>query len=202
MALDPKAQAALALHRFGLGPRTGSIAAMASDPRGALIAELDRPNVGRVAAPDLMSTGAAARAAAEFREAQRQTRREAGGQKNAQPKNAEAKGTPRQRPSVGVAPQELYSHRSQGAARQRARGRHRICRAPHLVLVEPLLRSAAAPARPMAGAFEREAIRPHVLGRFAEMLLAVEGHPGMLIYLDNPTSIGPNSLPASTTIAA
>ena len=41
MALDSKTQAALALHRFGLGPRAGSVAAIASDPRGALIAELD-----------------------------------------------------------------------------------------------------------------------------------------------------------------
>src|SRR5262249_25783675 len=46
----------------------------------------------------------------------------------------------------------------------------------------------------VAGAYEREAIRPHVLGRFAEMLAAVEGHPAMLFYLDNVQSIGPNSV--------
>ena len=46
----------------------------------------------------------------------------------------------------------------------------------------------------MAGAFEREAIRPHVLGRFADMLLAVESHPAMLFYLDNASSIGPDSV--------
>src|SRR5258705_1970544 len=46
----------------------------------------------------------------------------------------------------------------------------------------------------MSGAYEREAIRPHVVGRFADMLLAVEGHPAMLIYLDNIDSIGPNSI--------
>ena len=45
----------------------------------------------------------------------------------------------------------------------------------------------------MAGAYEREAIRPHVLGRFLDMLLAAEGHPAMLIYLDNAASMGPNS---------
>ena len=39
--------------------------------------------------------------------------------------------------------------------------------------------------RGAAGAFEREAIRPHVLGRFADMLLAVERHPAMLNFLDN-----------------
>src|SRR5262249_48604037 len=47
---------------------------------------------------------------------------------------------------------------------------------------------------PVAGAFEREAIRPHVLGRFADMLVAVESHPAMLHYLDNARSIGPESI--------
>ena len=51
-----------------------------------------------------------------------------------------------------------------------------------------------ADATVMAGAYEREAIRPHVLGRFADMLLAAEGHPAMLIYLDNAQSTGPNSV--------
>ncbi len=45
----------------------------------------------------------------------------------------------------------------------------------------------------LAGAFEREAIRPHVLGRFDELLLAVERHPAMLLYLDNQQSVGPHS---------
>src|SRR3981081_1977780 len=44
---DGPEQAAFALHRFGLGPRPGSIAAIASDPRGALLAELERPRIGR-----------------------------------------------------------------------------------------------------------------------------------------------------------
>ncbi len=46
----------------------------------------------------------------------------------------------------------------------------------------------------MAGGYEREAIRPHVLGRFVDMLLAAESHPAMLIYLNNALSIGPNSV--------
>ena len=66
MALDPKG-AALALHRFGFGPRPGAIAAIASDPRGALLADLDRPNAGQIlAAAGLMTSGAANRAAFEF----------------------------------------------------------------------------------------------------------------------------------------
>ena len=45
----------------------------------------------------------------------------------------------------------------------------------------------------LAGSFEREAIRPHVLGDFNDMLLAVETHPAMLLYLDNYLSVGPHS---------
>ncbi|WP_439408429.1 DUF1800 domain-containing protein [Bradyrhizobium sp. DASA03076] len=48
-------------------------------------------------------------------------------------------------------------------------------------------------ARMWAGAFEREAIRPHVLGRFADLLKAVEQHPAMLFFLDNQQSLGPDS---------
>ena len=48
-------------------------------------------------------------------------------------------------------------------------------------------------ARMWAGSFEREAIRPHVLGRFSDMLLAVEQHPAMLFFLDNQQSLGPDS---------
>src|SRR5262252_4177629 len=74
MTLDPKAEAATALHRFGLGPRAVSIAAIASDPRGALVAELDNPAAGRVANPDLLASGPAARAAFEFQRARRAER--------------------------------------------------------------------------------------------------------------------------------
>ncbi|MFX9664942.1 DUF1800 family protein, partial [Acinetobacter baumannii] len=46
---------------------------------------------------------------------------------------------------------------------------------------------------PLAAAFEQEAIRPHVTGRFADMLVAAALHPAMLIYLNNDSSVGPNS---------
>jgi uncharacterized protein (DUF1800 family) len=43
------------------------------------------------------------------------------------------------------------------------------------------------------GAYVQEAIRPHVTGRFADMVKAVMRHPAMLDYLDNTRSIGPDS---------
>jgi uncharacterized protein (DUF1800 family) len=45
----------------------------------------------------------------------------------------------------------------------------------------------------LGGLMEFEAIRPHVLGRFEDMLLAVEQHPAMLLYLDQAQSVGPDS---------
>ena len=47
--------------------------------------------------------------------------------------------------------------------------------------------------RGIVGAFEREAIRPHVAGRFVELLRASTTHPAMLRYLDNHLSAGPDS---------
>jgi uncharacterized protein (DUF1800 family) len=49
-------------------------------------------------------------------------------------------------------------------------------------------------ARIALGAYIREAIRPNVTGRFGDMLLAVMRHPAMLSYLDQNTSVGPNSM--------
>lgn len=42
-------------------------------------------------------------------------------------------------------------------------------------------------------ALVEEAIRPHIGGSFADMVQAVTFHPGMLIYLDQQVSVGPNS---------
>ncbi len=53
----------------------------------------------------------------------------------------------------------------------------------------------------LSGLLEFEAIRPHVLGKFSDMLNAVERHPAMLLYLDQAQSIGPNS-PLGARVAA
>jgi uncharacterized protein (DUF1800 family) len=43
------------------------------------------------------------------------------------------------------------------------------------------------------GQWERDVIRRNVLGRFRDMLQATIRHPAMLAYLDNDSSLGPNS---------
>jgi uncharacterized protein (DUF1800 family) len=41
--------------------------------------------------------------------------------------------------------------------------------------------------------YERDAIRPHVLGKFEDLLVATAQSPAMMFYLDNWLSVGPNS---------
>jgi uncharacterized protein (DUF1800 family) len=45
----------------------------------------------------------------------------------------------------------------------------------------------------VAGTLENEAVRPHVGGRFVDLLTAVEQHPAMIAFLDNQASVGKDS---------
>ena len=69
-----KEAAALALHRFGFGPRLRhdnySLDAISTDPRAALLADLERPNAGHLAV-ELPSSAQAARAVSDFRAEER-----------------------------------------------------------------------------------------------------------------------------------
>jgi uncharacterized protein (DUF1800 family) len=183
VARNPQ-EAALALHRFGFGPRGGSIDEIAPDPRGALIAELDRPGAGQITNPDLPTSGAANRAVFEYNAERNanQKRPSRDTAMEAAPAQAEAMPLPRQ------------------IFRKEARARIDAALDAEIGFVERLVWfwsnhfCVNAEKTVMAGAYEREAIRPYVLGRFSDMLLAAEGHPAMLLYLDNAQSIGPNSI--------
>jgi uncharacterized protein (DUF1800 family) len=45
----------------------------------------------------------------------------------------------------------------------------------------------------LIGSYERDAIRPYVLGHFKDLLLATARHPAMLYYLDNWESVAPDA---------
>lgn len=55
------------------------------------------------------------------------------------------------------------------------------------------VRNRAGVDKPLSAVFADTAIRPHVAGRFADLLRAAVLHPAMLLYLDQSTSIGPSS---------
>ena len=205
MACNPR-EAALALHRFGFGPRTGSIDAIADDPRGALLAELEQPNVGQIAQTDLPSSSAANRAVFEYNaertanEKRERLRREAAAQVAMQSAGGDpvmdakpdAVAAASAEPEAVPLPRQLF--RNEARARFDAAINAKIGFVERLVWFWSNHFCVNADATVMAGGYEREAIRPHVLGHFSDMLLAVEGHPAMLLYLNNAQSIGPASV--------
>ncbi len=205
MTLPPKAAAALALHRFGLGPVRNSIAAIADDPRGALLAELDRPGIGRVAAAHLPNSGQAARSLFEYRAERAAQEKVAQRAKKAAMANnnvmAEAERVAEPEAAQPAANQPPPPPLPRQLVLNEAKARIDAAIGAEIGFVERLVWFwsnhfciSVGKIVSMGGAYEREAIRPHVLGRFADMLLAVESHPAMLFYLDNIESIGPNSV--------
>jgi len=204
MARDTRT-AALALHRFGLGPRAGLIEAIASDPQGALIADLDRPSAGLVAAAGLRNSGAANRAVFEYNAERAAKEKLERRRREAAPKVAENAGMetnmaaqPDTPPAMATQSEPVPLPRQ--IFLDEARARFDTAVGAEIGFVERLVWfwsnhfCVNADATVMAGGYEREAIRPYVLGRFADMLLAAEGHPAMLLYLNNAQSIGPNSV--------
>jgi uncharacterized protein (DUF1800 family) len=240
---DATTQAVFALHRFGLGPRAGSLASMGGDPRGALIADISRPRAAQITAPDLPTSAEAARAAFEFREKRRQQRLAARAEPDAARPTRPGRDAAAPAPGPSAAPagrddvagNDMASNNAArndmandaaasppalaaGPRRARidgvpplpqqiflreARARLDAALAADIGFAERLawfwsnhfcISADKGPLRPVVGAYEREAIRPHVAGRFADMLQAVESHPGMLVYLDNARSIGPESI--------
>jgi uncharacterized protein (DUF1800 family) len=163
--MDPLA--AQALIRFGLGPRGGE--APPADPHRWLAAQLDGPDPAlALALPGLSVTDGllAIRSEREQRKAGMQT----------------------------TLVRDLYRAGTETAVRglltAAAPLRERLVWfwANHFTvsLKRPEIHA-------VVHAYLREAIRPNVTARFADMLLAVMRHPAMLLYLDNVASIGPDS---------
>jgi uncharacterized protein (DUF1800 family) len=199
-----KEAAALALHRFGFGASRDSITAIAADPRGALLSDLDRPGAGFLAVK-LPSSAAAARAVSDFRAEEQAKSKLAQRAK----KEAEAMGMASAsdaaastlmsmpKPSEPPLPQQIFQN--EAAARYEAAAGADIGFVERLVWFwSNHFCISADKDIAMVGAYDREAIRAHALGRFADMLIAVESHPAMLYYLDNVARWAPTRLRAST----
>lgn len=179
-----RSAALIAVTRFGLGPRPGELTAAAADPAGFVAAQCSDPDV--VLIHGMPTTD-------EIRELYIKV------QSTFVAARAEAKGS---------GPEAEVMQRTAGAARNDAvrdlmfaeigaKFEHAL--ATDQPFLERLVlfwtnhfaidRSESMPMRMLAGNFERVAIRPFVLGRFADMLAAATLHPAMLIYLDNDRSV-------------
>jgi uncharacterized protein (DUF1800 family) len=208
-------RALTALHRFGLGAKPGSLTAeFVRDPVGALRRETYDPTrlfiddaglpTTQAALARLFEQQAAEQAARNASRDEAREMRIARARSGGEPAAAGMEtgpmppGPPQPRPAVQPpAPVEQVFYRAEAMARLRKAEEPAIGFGERLALfwANHFCVSIAKGqiARATAGCLEREAIRPHVFGRFADMLIAVEKHPAMLFYLDNRQSIGPNS---------
>lgn len=191
----------IAFQRFGLGLKPGQAAQLAGDPRAACLADIDS---ARAVLKDetLPSTARGIQIVTEIEERRREMRQAQRQVAQAQARN-EAGVMPQSAGSVTPAMPDPDEVRLADvlAAEVKARFAHGLQTeigfaerwvhfwSNHFCIA---LRRGNI-LRGIAGSYEREAIRPHVFGRFEDLLIAVETHPAMLHYLDQRQSIGPNS---------
>lgn len=193
MATDPSTSAAVAAHRFGLGE--ASLGAIGRDPRGWLLAQLGpaEPQRGdnlasgveglkRFALYVQQTRQARLQPAANHNRAAAMTAMAAAGMRTTEQQFGEH--------FRSIVQADVRSRLSTAALTSRPfNERLALFWANHFTVS-----TAKASARGIVGAFEREAIRPHIAGSFAALLRAAVSHAGMLRYLDNDNSAGPDSL--------
>jgi uncharacterized protein (DUF1800 family) len=210
MASDPKA-GGIGLHRFGLGWRAGQPDDLRIHARDVLLAEIAAgppPQPVGTTYSGAAEIGAALYAFEDAEKIAREAKRAAGqaapapglqgpaAAPNPIPQGQNQMAQPAARaPNEPALPYRTY--------RDEARARIELALLPDGGFAERLVQfwsnhfcisaTKSNMTRIMAGAHEREAIRPHVFGRFSEMLVAAESHPAMLDFLDNRLSIGPGS---------
>jgi len=192
--MPANATAEAAANRFGLGARPGDLAAM-TDPKGWLRSQLDPRAVQSPLLEGQPTSAQYQQAYYDVLAMRRQARM------NAPPALPDAAGG---LPAKAAKTPEVAARQKQQRQTLIADlvARQRTAVLASNAFAERLVRFwsnhfAISLDKRRAGLFapsmEREAIRPHVFGRFGDMVLAVETHPGMLAYLDNARSIGTDS---------
>lgn len=179
MSLTAAQRAAHAAGRFGLGAKPHTLRQIGGDPQGWLTAQIGAVADTAVAFRPLPGRAALAEELAAFRESKR-------ARKN---KTADLSTAVGRKDLQQLVVNEI-SARVQAAVATELPLQERLVRFWSNHFTVSVKRIVCAP---FAGLMEREAIRPHIFGKFETMLRAVTEHPAMLLYLDNATSIGPNS---------
>jgi uncharacterized protein (DUF1800 family) len=201
-----------ALHRFGLGPRSGDAGRFGRDVRDALEADLDGRGDPLLAGPTLRSSNQAFAQYLDHVRQKREAKRLAALKQQQQTDadtgdDAASMNADGDRDQMGGRSGKAKKARLNVARmvlRDELSARLDRVRAAETGFVERLVAfwtnhftvsaKTNGKVRVLAGPYEREVIRGHVLGRFEDMLMAATKHTAMLIYLDNARSIGPNSL--------
>ena len=184
----PRTSSAIAANRFGLGARPGEMEHIGGEHQDWLLEQIERP--GELSDP-IRELPTSKAILSEF-QAERAQRGKLRKQRRAGEIDAE-----QVRKLIGSIRKVLLPHYKDQAA---ARGLQAATtdqpfreRLVHFWNNHFAVSADKPPVLGLAGAFENEAIRPHVDGYFIDMLMTVEKHPAMILYLDNQASIGPNS---------
>lgn len=175
-------QTEIAVLRFGLGARPGDLKAAAGDPCGWLTAQI-RGAVPLAINTPLTPSDQIFAAYVAARDEQQQMRREAAATDAGIAFNA-----------IREAYQPQY--RAQVLARAQSAAltdRPFAERLVHFWSNHFAVSADKGVVFGLAGTVENEAIRPHIGGRFIELLTAVEQHPAMIAFLDNQFSMGKDS---------
>lgn len=180
--------AAIASNRFGLGARPGDLEDMGADPRGWLRVQLSG-GPPLLEAPGLQSSQQILLGAEPILRERRDARRaRADGAADPAAVAAMAMHLPQYLRPIYVNDTRARLHAALLSERAFAE------RLVHFWSNHFAVSIDKQAVLGIAGSFEREAIRPHVMGHFRDLLLAVEMHPAMLLYLDNQQSVGPDSM--------
>jgi uncharacterized protein (DUF1800 family) len=184
-------QAEIAVLRFGLGARPGDLSAAAGDPRGWLTAQIKGPLPLAGTTPLTPSDQIFSELLAARDERQEMRREAAGASVDS---NGAAPGAARVPNPVRDA--YLPHYRAQVLARAQSAAltaRPFVERLVHFWTNHFAVSADKGAVVGIAGTLENEAIRPHVGGRFVDLLIAVEQHPAMIAFLDNQYSVGKDS---------
>jgi uncharacterized protein (DUF1800 family) len=183
-------QTEIAVLRFGLGARPGDLAAAAADPRAWLMAQIR-------GAVELAGNTPLARSDQIFAEVQAARDYAQEMKRGAAETPAETAAAPATAaPFNPVRNAYLPHYRAQVLARAQSAAltaRPFAERLVHFWTNHFAVSADKGAITGIAGTLENEAIRPHVGGRFIDLLTAVEQHPAMIAFLDNQNSVGKDS---------
>ena len=192
--MDKGLTSAIAANRFGLGARPGELAAIGGSGPDWLRAQLDGP-APQIAGDGLRSSASILSQVYDLRRTLREARQRGGNGGASAAGSAAGIGAFKK---LGQVVRPIYV--AEASARFRecvSTGRPFVERLTHFWANHFAVSADKSVLPALAGSYEREAIRPYVLGSFSDMLLATARHPAMLLYLDNQMSMGPDSRAAA-----
>lgn len=174
-------KAIIAANRFGLGARPGDLKTIGENADRWLIDQLQGPPQTPATIADLPATSSILPDVLDTRKMQREMQKSAA--EDEKVKKIYASKVRR-----------LYMNQVESRFTSAAETDHPFYeRLVHFWSNHFAVSADKQPLPALTGVFEKEAIRANMNRRFSDMLLAVEKHPAMILYLDNQRSTGPNS---------